>query len=132
VIVVDAISAKRNNVSVKRRIERDCIQKDTSSDEAYYVDQVPNNGEDPQNRRQAMTEKNHDKFARWLNKGIEAGFCSLPVCDTHDGLPLEEWEFAYLDEGVDLCATVVRLNGPYAPVKEDVDAVFGEASRDDE
>ena len=71
-----------------------------------------------------MTDKNHDKFARWLNKGIEAGFCSLPVCDTHDGLPLEEWEFAYLDEGVDLCATVVRLKGPYAPVKEDVDAVF--------
>ena len=79
-----------------------------------------------------MTDKNHDKFARWLNKGIEAGFCSLPFCDTHDGVPFEEWEFAYLDEGVDLCATVVRLKGPYEAVKEDVDAVFGEKKTDNE
>ena len=76
-------------------------------------------------------DKDFTDFARWLNEGINAKFCSLPVCDTHDGIPLEEWEMNYFDEGLDLCATVVRLNGPYQSSKEDVDATFGE-NKDDE
>lgn len=49
---------------------------------------------------------------RWLNKGIKRGYCSRPVCDTHDGLPMYEEEVDAWDEGDDLCIPAVRLYRP--------------------
>lgn len=45
----------------------------------------------------------------WLALGVELGFCSPVVCDTHDSLPgtpdeLEEWE-----KGWDPCIPAVRI-----------------------
>jgi hypothetical protein len=48
----------------------------------------------------------------WLEKGIEEGWCSPPVCETHDGAPMtfdEESEFA---DGYDPCVPIVRLWAP--------------------
>lgn len=45
----------------------------------------------------------------WLNQGIEAGFCSPPVCSTHDGLPLTDEEDAEFEEGFDPCVQAVRI-----------------------
>ena len=44
----------------------------------------------------------------WLEFGIREGFCSPPVCSTHDGIPTtpdedEEWEL-----GGDPCTHVIR------------------------
>ena len=43
------------------------------------------------------------RFDEWLQYGYEQGFCSPPVCASHDGIPSslvedEEWE-----EGLDPC-----------------------------
>ena len=48
-------------------------------------------------------------FDAWLAEGIAKGYCSEPVCNTHDGLPStaeedEEWE-----RGGDPCVSAVRL-----------------------
>ena len=48
-------------------------------------------------------------FEEWLTAGIKYGYCSEPVCNTHDGLPStpeeeEEWE-----QGLDPCVPAVRL-----------------------
>lgn len=49
---------------------------------------------------------------RWLKKGVKRGFCSNPVCDTHDGLPMREEEVDAWDEGDDICIPAVRLYRP--------------------
>jgi hypothetical protein len=48
-------------------------------------------------------------FQEWLEVGIRLGWCSEPVCNTHDGPPStreedEEWEAGY-----DPCVPAVRL-----------------------
>jgi hypothetical protein len=50
-----------------------------------------------------------DPFWRWLDEGIEAGFCSQPVCNTHDGLPSTEEEDRDWEDGGDPCVPAVRL-----------------------
>jgi hypothetical protein len=49
-------------------------------------------------------------FQEWLQMGIQEGYCSQPVCATHDGLPSTEEEDAQWEEGADPCVPAVRLN----------------------
>ena len=48
-------------------------------------------------------------FDEWLEYGIKNNYCSQPVCETHDGIPLTDTELDLWDSGTDPCATVVRL-----------------------
>lgn len=51
-------------------------------------------------------------FQDWLQMGIDAGYCSTPVCNTHDGLPSTDEEDAEWEEGLDPCVPAVRLLVP--------------------
>lgn len=48
-------------------------------------------------------------YEEWLQTGVEEGYCSRPVCDTHDGLPRTAEEEDEWDEGGDPCLPAVRL-----------------------
>ncbi len=48
-------------------------------------------------------------FEDWLTMGIGLGFCSEPVCETHDGVPMTEEEQEAFEEGLDPCIPAVRL-----------------------
>jgi hypothetical protein len=48
-------------------------------------------------------------FNTWLAIGREHGFCSPPVCSTHDGTPMSDREIDIWDDGEDLCINILRL-----------------------
>lgn len=48
-------------------------------------------------------------YQEWLRVGIENGFCTEPICQTHDVVPMHETEERAWDEGSDPCCLVVRL-----------------------
>lgn len=48
-------------------------------------------------------------FDTWLSIGREHGYCSLPVCETHDGSPISQAEQDLWDEGDDPCIHIIRL-----------------------
>lgn len=48
-------------------------------------------------------------FHDWLAIGREHGYCSLPVCETHDGVPTSQTEQDEWDEGYDPCIHVIRV-----------------------
>lgn len=48
-------------------------------------------------------------FDEWLAIGITSGFCSPPVCNTHDLLPVTSAEDELWDDGGDPCLPAVRL-----------------------
>ena len=48
-------------------------------------------------------------FEDWLTMGIGFGYCSEPVCDTHDGLPMTPAEQNEFEDGYDPCIPAVRL-----------------------
>jgi len=48
-------------------------------------------------------------FDEWLTYGVGKGYCSAPVCNTHDGLPSSEEEDAQWEDGGDPCVPAVRL-----------------------
>lgn len=48
-------------------------------------------------------------FASWFAIGREHGYCSLPICNTHDAVPISEQEEMEWEDGGDPCAYVVRL-----------------------
>ena len=48
-------------------------------------------------------------FNSWLAIGREHGFCSPPVCSTHDGIPMSIYETQLWDDGDDPCVHVLRL-----------------------
>jgi hypothetical protein len=45
----------------------------------------------------------------WVNYGVEKGWCSLPACATHDGVPGTPEEDEDWDRGGDPCQAVLRL-----------------------
>jgi hypothetical protein len=45
----------------------------------------------------------------WLKYGWDKGFCTAPVCSTHDGVPSSRVEEEMLYDGDDVCVHVVRL-----------------------
>lgn len=48
-------------------------------------------------------------FEEWAQYGWEQGWCSPPVCVTHDGLPTSDEEEEQIMEGDDICVHVIRL-----------------------
>lgn len=55
-------------------------------------------------------------FNDWVTMGMNYGYCSLPFCQTHDGLLTEE-EIAAFDEGDDPCILVARVYPDACPIK---------------
>ena len=56
----------------------------------------------------------------WLRYGYDNGFCSPPVCSTHDGVPTTASEDEEFEWG-DPCVSVVRLYDD-AQMRRDVEA----------
>lgn len=52
-----------------------------------------------------------DAFWRWYEKGLNNGWCSEMVCDTHDGLPMTDEEMQAWEDGEDPCIVAVRITG---------------------
>jgi hypothetical protein len=50
-----------------------------------------------------------DEFYEWLKQGIEAGWVSDVVCDTHEGLPQTDAEQDEWEEGGDPCIHGIRV-----------------------
>jgi hypothetical protein len=48
-------------------------------------------------------------FQEWLEIGMDLGYCSEPVCNTHDGLPSTPEEDEMWEDGGDPCVPAVRL-----------------------
>jgi len=48
-------------------------------------------------------------FETWAKIGYDAGWCSPPVCFTHDGIPMTASEDEDMTEGNDPCVHIVRL-----------------------
>ncbi len=51
-------------------------------------------------------------IAEWLRLGVERGWCSEPVCVTHDGMPSTPEEDERWEDGGDPCVPGVRLYEP--------------------
>lgn len=47
-------------------------------------------------------------FEEWVRMGYIKGYCSSPICYTHDGIPLSEEEEQEFEES-DPCIHIVRL-----------------------
>jgi hypothetical protein len=47
-------------------------------------------------------------FEQWLETGYRNGWVGPPVCETHDGLPLTEYEETEF-ESTDPCINIIRL-----------------------
>ena len=52
---------------------------------------------------------NQMDFDTWARVGYENGWCSPPMCYTHDGLPVTAGEDEDMNEGHDPCIHIVRL-----------------------
>ena len=50
-------------------------------------------------------------LSEWLDYGKDLGYCSDPVCDTHQGLPYSDPELEEFEAGGDPCMTGVRIYG---------------------
>ena len=48
-------------------------------------------------------------FDEWIKYGWDKGYCSVPVCSTHDGVPTTATEDEDWENGDDACLHVVRL-----------------------
>lgn len=46
----------------------------------------------------------------WIDLGVAQGWCSEPVCSTHDGIPMTDVEEQEVEEGWDPCLFVLRLH----------------------
>lgn len=49
------------------------------------------------------------KQDEWIEIGVKMGWCSPPICDPHDGMPVSEDEAMQYEEGSDPCIHVLRL-----------------------
>lgn len=83
-----------------------------------------------------MTTTPDDPFFTWLRQGIDNGWCSEPLCETHDGVPMTDVEDELFDNGVDVCINVIRLYGALDTRPENVDltqitGVFARGERHD-
>ena len=45
----------------------------------------------------------------WLSYGMERGFCTDVVCETHDGIPQTMEEIVQWDAGEDPCVPALRI-----------------------
>ena len=79
----------------------------------------------------AKYDSTDDDFWAWLQTGVDRGYCDSPVCDTHDGMSLADWEYELFDEGHDICINVVRVRGPLDNDRNDVEAAYGKTGGDE-
>jgi hypothetical protein len=56
-----------------------------------------------------IKEEDQDEFVIWFNNGVKRGWISSMFCDTHDGPPLNDEEFAELEEHGEICVHCVRI-----------------------
>lgn len=56
-----------------------------------------------------IPEVDFDTYLAWLEFGIKAGWIAKPVCETHENVPLRDWEEAEIEEGADPCILVARV-----------------------
>lgn len=49
------------------------------------------------------------KFEEWLSIGVSEGWVTLPICGTHTGAPMRDWEEEAFDYGADPCIFVMRV-----------------------
>lgn len=54
-------------------------------------------------------------FDEWVKHGVKNKWCTYPVCETHDGVPMTQAEVDCWEEGDDPCIHVIRL----APTDEE-------------
>lgn len=45
----------------------------------------------------------------WIEMGVKMGWCSPPICEPHDGMPISEEEANQYEEGSDPCVHILRL-----------------------
>jgi hypothetical protein len=48
-------------------------------------------------------------FEEWIKIGLEQNWCSVPLCETHDGVPYTKEEEQQWEDGGDPCIHVIRL-----------------------
>lgn len=48
-------------------------------------------------------------YDEWIKIGVKAGWCTAPVCYTHDGLPMTDAEAEEMYEDMDVCIHIVRM-----------------------
>jgi hypothetical protein len=56
-----------------------------------------------------MSAEPRISFEEWMSLGVGFGYCTEPVCSTHDGIPTTEEEQAQFEDGYDPCIPAVRL-----------------------
>jgi hypothetical protein len=49
------------------------------------------------------------KQDEWIELGVKMGWCSPPICEPHDGMPMSEEEARQYEEGSDPCVHILRL-----------------------
>lgn len=49
------------------------------------------------------------QYEEWIRIGVEAGWCTAPVCYTHDGVPMTSSEEEMWVEGDDPCIHIIRM-----------------------
>lgn len=68
------------------------------------------------NREQRLLE-----LKEWIAEGRKKGFCSAPLCEMHDAMPLTALEEQQVERDEDPCLPIVRINTemidepPFAP-----------------
>ena len=61
-------------------------------------------------------------FDEWIVIGMNNGWCGVPLCEMHDGLPYTKEEMEELDAGHDPCIHVIRLfNSPEDKAEAEAD-----------
>ena len=56
-----------------------------------------------------MEEVQEIGFSEWFMIGFNAGWITDIVCNTHDGLPLKDYELEAFDNGESPCIPILRL-----------------------
>jgi hypothetical protein len=55
-------------------------------------------------------EDKQQRMQDWIRYGIDNGFCTEVVCQSHDGVPLTPEEEKLVEVGEDICIFLVRIN----------------------
>ena len=65
-------------------------------------------------------------FDEWIKIGYDLGYCTPPVCATHDGIPSTATEDEQWDQGDEACIHVVRVHNTIEE-KKSVEANYSPA-----
>jgi hypothetical protein len=65
-------------------------------------------------------------FDEWIKMGYDLGYCTPPVCATHDGVPSTATEDEQWDQGDEACIHVVRVHNTIEE-KKSVEANYSPA-----